>query len=529
MYNEVWSLLFVRGAERWKADISIEKGCFVRRMTILTVGVLFAVAGNAVVLRAEDGAPQKSLSDAARAGDVEQLKQYVARGANLNQADQFGWTPLRCTIEFSHTEASKILIEGGANVNERDAEGMTPLIRASMTGQKEVVDALLAKGADVTLKDNYQRTALIVAVQMGQQEVVEALVKGGADVNAQDSRRQTPLSIARQRHMTAIADFLVQHGGKEPPAMSLDPYGDYGSGQGMSPMPGDAYGVPQPPVVMEVKIDPNEVMAMMKKFEGIVTAMQELEKKSESEQRAWAQRRIDNRTMLLRAVDKQFADEMTFLKKTAQEEKAEKSVKAVDDLTAKRKGRTELIGEALMDQRREMLQSQTQGVDQYGRGGRARTSTRAGRGQYSNTGQTGTMAGDPYGAPATGRTPVRRTMGDVNEPVIDPETQTQIQAWLNARPEDRKSLLDAVYGRDLADLSALEQVATEEEKAQKTNVVIMALMLARQERAAKIVQKWRQDDERMMRLQQRFGQPGTPGAPGTPQDQTGGRRTTRRR
>lgn len=494
----------------------LKKGWFVRRLSIITLSALVCIGASSTRSRAEANAPQKSLHEAARDGDIEQLKRLIGNGSNVNEVDDYGWTPLRSAIEAGQTEAARTLVEAGANVNGKDRDGLTPLIRACLGGYKEITELLVAKGADLAAKDDYQRMALHAAVMMGRLEIVEVLLKGGADVNLQDGRGQTPLVIARQRGATEIADLLVKHGAKEP-ALSLDPYGDYGPGQGMSQTPGGTYGVPQPPAVTEVKIDPNEVMAMMQKFEGVVTAMQELEKKSETEQRVWAQRRMDNRTMLLRAVDKQFEDEMTFLRKTAQEEKAEESVKTVDDLTAKRKSRSKLIGEALMDQRREMLQSRTsgQGTDLYGRGGHTRTSTRAGRGQYLNTGQTGSTAGDPYGVPTTGRTPVRRTMGDVNEPVIDPETQAQIQAWLNAKPDDRKGLLDAVYGRDLADLSTLEQVAAEEEKAEKTGVVIMALMLARQERAAKIVQKWQEDDERMMRLQQRYGQPGPRARPRT--------------
>jgi hypothetical protein len=489
---------------------------------MVTLSVLVCLGANSMALRAEGNAPQKSLQEAARDGDIEQLKRHIANGANVNEVDQYNWTPLRGAIDSDQVEATRVLLEAGANVNTKDADGMTPLIRATVKGDKDIVELLVAKGANLAAKDDYQRMALHAAVMMGHMETVEILVKAGADVNAQDGRGQTPLGLARQANATEIGDFLAKHGAREPAPLGLDPYGGYGSPQ--------AQVTAQPPAVMDVKIDPNEIRAMMKKFEGMVTALEELEKKSESEQRAWAQRRIDNRTTLLKAVDKQFEEEMTFLKKTAQEEKAEKCGKAVDDLTASRMTRAGLIGGALVDQRREMLrsQSQTQGTDQYGRGGRSRSATRSGRGQYSGAGQ----AADPYGmaGAAGGRMPARRATADANEPVIDQETQAQIQAWLNAKPEDKKSLLDAVYGQDLADLGTLEQVAAEEEKAEKTSVVIKALMMTRQERVTKIVLKWQEDDERMMKLQQRQGQTGTPGAPGMPQDnQTGTRRGTRRR
>jgi hypothetical protein len=119
---------------------------------------------------------------------------------------------------------------------------------------------------------------------------------------------------------------------------------------------------------------------------------------------------------------------------------------------------------------------------------------------------------------------------DANEPVLDAATQNQVQAWVNTRPEDKKSLLEAVHKQNLVDLDGLQQVATEEQ-AKKTTAAVMAVMLMREMRCAAVVEKWLEDDERQRKLQERYGTQGMPGGPGTmPGDnQTGTRRGMRRR
>jgi hypothetical protein len=495
----------------------------VKPLSILTWSVVIGLTGSAVVVQAQANRQAKTLIQAARDGDTEEVKAHIAKGENLDQPDAFGWTPLRAAVEFSFTETAIALIEGGANVNVKDDLGRTPLMLASMRGNKEIVDGLLARKADVTAKDTGQKTALHVAAQTGNLEIVEALVKAGADVNAEDANRQTPMTVARQTGRLEIVEFLQKNGAKEPaPLLGPDSvYGGYGPGGrqgGPQPVTPSAYTAP------EVKVDPNAIVAQLKEFPDVVLALQEVEKKSDLEQRGWIQRRSDNRTGLLSAAERQFEDEMVFVKKFAAGEKAAKTIKAVDELTAKRKKRDAAISEALREQRREALQSENQGMDMYGRG---RTG-RGARGGAAGAGRGGTTM-NPYGPPGAAATrPARRP--DANGPVIEPETQNQIQAWVNSKPEDKKNLIETVHKQNLVDLNGLQEIATEEQ-AKKTTAAVMALMMVREVRVAKVAQKWLEEDERMRKLQERYGTQGMPGAPGTmPGDnQTGTRRGTRRR
>ncbi|MBR0257555.1 MAG: ankyrin repeat domain-containing protein, partial [Synergistaceae bacterium] len=63
-----------------------------------------------------------------------------------------------------NTEAVKILLNAGANVNDRDNDGKTPLIHAAGRWNADTVNVLIDAGADVNMKDNDGRKAFDYAV-----------------------------------------------------------------------------------------------------------------------------------------------------------------------------------------------------------------------------------------------------------------------------------------------------------------------------------------------------------------------------
>ena len=80
-----------------------------------------------------------------------------------------------------HKEATaRALIEAGANVNEDDSDGVTPLFAASREGNATMVRALLEAGADY--KETKSGTCpYTIAKQNGHKDVVQALVKAAVD------------------------------------------------------------------------------------------------------------------------------------------------------------------------------------------------------------------------------------------------------------------------------------------------------------------------------------------------------------
>jgi ankyrin repeat domain-containing protein 17 len=89
---------------------------------------------------------------------------------------------LPMTLDRTRTDVDLIalsLINAGADVNDADNEGWTPLLRAVTARRPRIVQALLEKGAD-TKPEKGGRTALGFARASNQTEIVRLLEEAGA-------------------------------------------------------------------------------------------------------------------------------------------------------------------------------------------------------------------------------------------------------------------------------------------------------------------------------------------------------------
>jgi len=68
-----------------------------------------------------DKAPDISIHEVAKTGNIEAVKQALAAGVDVNAKDEGGWTPLYVAKNKEFTE---LLIENGANVNAKDKDGL---------------------------------------------------------------------------------------------------------------------------------------------------------------------------------------------------------------------------------------------------------------------------------------------------------------------------------------------------------------------------------------------------------------------
>lgn len=98
--------------------------------------------------------------------------------------------------EMDLIEASKLgnkdsvreLIEAGAEVNQQDKQGWTPLNWAAGKGDLEIVEALLQHGADPFLVGRDLRTPQMIALAAGRSEVVKALRRAEAERQGADAK-----------------------------------------------------------------------------------------------------------------------------------------------------------------------------------------------------------------------------------------------------------------------------------------------------------------------------------------------------
>ena len=184
--------------------------------------------------------PSVDIHKAAKEGNIEVVKQYIAAGAAVNAKRHDGTTPLHEAARPDNKEIVELLIEKGADINAKKERDETPLdgakkfkrrtqiepadfLRkhggkhgtihgAAYGGDIEAVKEFLAAGVDVNGMAVNNQTPLHSAADGGHAEVAELLIANGADVNAKDYDGKTPLEAAEDYPETA--DLLRKHGGK---------------------------------------------------------------------------------------------------------------------------------------------------------------------------------------------------------------------------------------------------------------------------------------------------------------------------
>lgn len=91
-------------------------------------------------------------------GNTKKLCSYASFGLNLNQLHPVTRTTLLHTaILGKHEEAVKLLLDAGANPNQKNEDGETPLVAAVRAGMRSTVWDLLHMGADVNMTDGIGR------------------------------------------------------------------------------------------------------------------------------------------------------------------------------------------------------------------------------------------------------------------------------------------------------------------------------------------------------------------------------------
>jgi hypothetical protein len=138
------------------------------------------IADGADVNQANDvGFP--ALSIAASRGDEHMTRLLLHAGANVNaRSVTLNDTALAGAVQHGNGPTIHALLAAGADVDDKDGAGWTPLFDAALTGNSEIVEALLSAGADVNMRTPSGWTALKEAQMRGNQNVVERLLRAGA-------------------------------------------------------------------------------------------------------------------------------------------------------------------------------------------------------------------------------------------------------------------------------------------------------------------------------------------------------------
>ncbi|XP_039738863.1 neurogenic locus notch homolog protein 4 isoform X4 [Pteropus medius] len=104
-----------------------------------------------------------------------------------------GETPLHLAARFSRPTAARRLLEAGANPNQPDQAGRTPLHTAVAADAREVCQLLLrSRQTAVDARTEDGTTALMLASRLAVEDLVEELIAAKADVGARDKRGGHP-------------------------------------------------------------------------------------------------------------------------------------------------------------------------------------------------------------------------------------------------------------------------------------------------------------------------------------------------
>ncbi|NXL85366.1 MYPT2 phosphatase, partial [Alectura lathami] len=169
--------------------------------------------------------------------NLDMVKFLVENGANVNQQDNEGWTPLHAVASCGYLNIAEYLISHGAHVAAVNSEGEVPSDIAEEAAMKDLLlEQVKKQGVDLDLarKEEEQQmlqdarqwlnsgriedikqprtgaTALHVAAAKGYSEVMRLLIQAGFNLNVQDNDGWTPLHAAAHWGVKEACSILAE-------------------------------------------------------------------------------------------------------------------------------------------------------------------------------------------------------------------------------------------------------------------------------------------------------------------------------
>ena len=136
----------------------------------------------------------------------------MAHGADVNQADANGRTPLMLAAEIGDDDLIESLLKAGANPNAVDLNGDNALMIGAGALTAASAAQLIAHGADINMRGDGQQTVLIAAILAHNNGLSDFLIENGADINAQDDHGYSPVSAASSCGLSSLFNKLVARG-----------------------------------------------------------------------------------------------------------------------------------------------------------------------------------------------------------------------------------------------------------------------------------------------------------------------------
>jgi ankyrin repeat protein len=121
-----------------------------------------------------------------------------------------GW---EVAIKRGDVQDVRNLLDRGADVDARDRHGQTALMLAAHAGRRDVVEALIAHGANLNTTAKYGLSALMLALIAGHTQVARLLADAGTDLSLRGTGApgfagKTACDLAAERGMRELSALL---------------------------------------------------------------------------------------------------------------------------------------------------------------------------------------------------------------------------------------------------------------------------------------------------------------------------------
>jgi ankyrin repeat protein len=151
------------------------------------LGLIILIACSALTVAGQDAQAEAALRKAAQDGDIQTVKDLLAKGANVNAKDETGKTALLWVAPArDNPEMIKLLI----------AKGATALMIAASQSNPGIIAELIEAGAEINAQNNSGGTALMAAASRGNLDEIKILRAKDADVKLKDKKGRTAFDVA---------------------------------------------------------------------------------------------------------------------------------------------------------------------------------------------------------------------------------------------------------------------------------------------------------------------------------------------
>ena len=165
-----------------------------------------------------DGAQLTPLIAATASGEPAVVEFLLSRGAELEAADDQGYTAAGVAVSLGSSEMLQLLGEAGADLSRLQGRGEEAVSLAGLAASREegesveLLQHLVTRKVGVDQETALGNTPLFIAALNGNTAAAAVLLGAGADLDHRNKAGATPLLAAVFKGHTATALLLINHG-----------------------------------------------------------------------------------------------------------------------------------------------------------------------------------------------------------------------------------------------------------------------------------------------------------------------------